>query len=50
MSDRVEITIDMDKKCKWCGKRGAMPSGICLRCVEKGIRQGKFDHIFKGKK
>ena len=31
------ITIDMDKKCAECGKGGAVPSGICLKCTTKAI-------------
>lgn len=31
------ITIDMDKKCAECGRGGAMPSQICLKCTSKAI-------------
>lgn len=31
------IDIDLDKKCKECGKGGATPSGFCLGCVNKAI-------------
>lgn len=31
------ITIDMDKKCAECGKNGAVPSGICLKCTSNAI-------------
>ena len=31
------VTIDMDKKCAECGKGGAVPSGICLKCTGKAI-------------
>jgi hypothetical protein len=41
------ITIDMDAKCKRCGKKGAMPTGLCLACVTKGIERGDYDHILK---
>lgn len=41
------INIDLDKKCKHCGKGGATQSGYCLECVAKMIKQGKFDHIIK---
>lgn len=50
MTDRAEITIDMDKKCKRCGKGGATQSGLCLKCVLKAIQKGKFDHILRGKR
>lgn len=43
----LEIHIDMDKKCKECGKGGATPSGYCMACVAAGIKDGKFDHIIK---
>lgn len=29
------ITIDMDKKCKKCGKGGALPNGYCMNCFTK---------------
>ena len=31
------IEIDFDKKCAECGKPGATPSGICLKCVIKAM-------------
>jgi hypothetical protein len=37
MSDNFTITIDMDKKCAECGRGGAVPSGICLKCTGKAI-------------
>ena len=42
-----EIRIDMDQKCKRCGKKGATQSGYCLDCILKLMEEGKFDHIFK---
>lgn len=33
----ADVTIDMDKMCVECGKAGATPSGICLRCVMKAV-------------
>ena len=30
---KYTLTIDMDKKCAECGKGGALPSGICLKCT-----------------
>lgn len=41
------ITVDMDAKCKRCGKGGATASGYCLRCVAKMVQEGKFDHILR---
>jgi hypothetical protein len=35
------ITIDMDKKCAECGKGGAVPSGICLKCTTKAAYSEK---------
>lgn len=43
----LEIKIDLDKKCKRCGKPGPTESGICLACINKGIKKGEFDHIIK---
>ena len=43
----LEIRIDIDKKCKRCKKPGATKSGICLACINKGIKKGEFDHIIK---
>lgn len=43
----VTIKIDLDKKCIRCGKGGALPSGLCMACVARGIQEGKFDHIIK---
>lgn len=31
------LNIDMDEKCKECGKGGSTPSGLCLACAEKAI-------------
>ena len=31
------LEIDFDKKCAECGKSGATPSGICLKCVTKAM-------------
>jgi hypothetical protein len=33
----VHITIDVDKKCAECGKGGAMPSEICMKCTTKAV-------------
>jgi len=48
MSDEIPtIHIDLEKKCKKCGKGGATKSGYCMACVAKMIGQGKFDYIIK---
>ena len=33
------FTVDMDKKCVECGKGGATPSGLCLRCARNALDQ-----------
>ena len=39
------ITIDMDKECKQCGRKGAAGNGICMKCILKNMRAGKYDHL-----
>lgn len=41
------ITINLDKKCRRCGKPGATDGGLCLKCISKGIKAGEFDPILK---
>jgi len=42
------INIDLDKKCTRCKKPGATTAGgLCLECVAKGIKEGKYDHIIR---
>jgi len=41
------ITIDLDKKCRQCGRKGAADNGICVRCVLKNMRAGKYDHLLE---
>jgi hypothetical protein len=41
------IEIDMDRKCKRCGKGGATPGGLCMRCITRALKAGEFDHILK---
>ena len=44
----AEIHINLDAKCKRCGKGGAVnQTGICMACVAKGMKDGEFDHILK---
>ena len=36
------ITIDMDKRCSKCGKRGAIAenkTGLCIACVLKALKR-----------
>lgn len=37
MVDVPTITINMDKHCAECGKKGAAESGICLSCSAKAM-------------
>ena len=39
MAEPFEITINIDVKCKDCGKKGATECGYCLRCVAKQIKR-----------
>jgi hypothetical protein len=41
------ITIDLNKPCKRCGKKGTSNGGLCLRCILKALEAGEFDHILK---
>jgi hypothetical protein len=44
MMARIEINLDV--KCKRCGKKGATKNGMCLSCVTLAMERGEFDHIF----
>ena len=41
----ARIEINLDKKCKRCGEKGATKNGLCLKCVTKALERGEFDHI-----
>jgi len=41
------ITIDLDKKCRQCGRKGAADNGICMTCLLKNMRAGKYDHLIE---
>ena len=42
MDDIPTITINMDKKCSECGKKGAAQCGLCIRCAgDRAIRKIK---------
>lgn len=43
MPRKADITIDMDKKCRRCGKGGSTESGLCLKCVTAKITQPMGD-------
>lgn len=44
---KYNISIDLDKKCKRCGKGGATDGGYCMACILKNLKEGKYDHILK---
>jgi len=44
---KYEFTVNLDKKCKRCGKGGATDGGYCMACVLKNLNEGKYDHILK---
>lgn len=47
MSRKVPtITIDLDRKCRRCGKGRAANGGLCLKCVVKALESGELDHVF----
>lgn len=43
MTTRIEI--DLDKKCKKCGEKGATQNNLCLKCITKALTNGEYDHI-----
>jgi hypothetical protein len=50
-TDTTTIRIDMEKRCRACGKKGAMESGICMKCAAQRLRNAagsanaeKFQH------
>lgn len=38
----IKIDIDMDKECTECGKAGATPSGLCLKCIQAELDKPKY--------
>ena len=44
---KIEIKIDENVKCKQCGKGGAVNGNICMECVNKNLKKGKYDKIIK---
>lgn len=47
MGKKYAININLDTKCKRCGKGGATQNGLCLPCISKAVKNGEFDHILK---
>jgi len=47
MGEPVIIKVDLDVKCRRCGRGGATQSGVCLACMAKAVRSGEFDSILK---
>lgn len=41
---KIDFTINMDQKCRRCGKKGAVNGSLCLKCITKAIGAGEFDH------
>jgi hypothetical protein len=39
------ISVNLDARCKRCGKGGATQSGLCMACIAKAVKNGEFDHI-----
>jgi uncharacterized OB-fold protein len=35
----ITININMDAKCKKCGKGGATQNGYCLKCIAESIKK-----------
>lgn len=45
----VTLTINMDSKCAECGKPGATPSGICMKCAAQAMKAGAVMRSTQGK-
>ncbi|KKN29287.1 hypothetical protein LCGC14_0845930 [marine sediment metagenome] len=43
----ADIHINLDAKCRRCGKGGATQSGVCLPCFNKALQRGEFDLILE---
>ena len=41
MAKKLEIKVDMDKKCSKCGKMGATQNGMCIKCTGDSIMAKK---------
>jgi putative metallopeptidase len=42
------ISINTDKKCSRCSKKGATQNGMCMSCTTKAMNNGEFDKEIKG--
>ena len=38
-NSNVVLTINMGKKCAECGENGVTPSGLCMRCGLRAMRE-----------
>ena len=47
LMDIPTFNIDLSKKCRQCGKNGAGSGKICLKCLNKNIKSGKYNKILK---
>jgi len=45
MKKTFQINVNLDTKCRRCGKGGATQSGVCMACIAKAVKAGEFDHI-----
>ena len=39
MAEVPTITVDWDRKCRKCGKRGATEYGLCMRCIARHVQK-----------
>ena len=44
---KAVININLDAKCRRCGKGGATQSGVCMACMARGVKTGEFDEIIE---
>ena len=47
MSNDADIIINYAINCSRCGEPGACQNGLCLSCINKALKNGEYDHIFK---
>jgi hypothetical protein len=47
VSDTRVIEVNMAVKCVRCKRGGATPSGYCLKCIVKNLKEGKYDHVLE---
>jgi hypothetical protein len=47
MEELPTISVNIDKKCTRCNKKGAAQNGLCMKCIIKAVGKGEYDHILK---